>query len=599
MKNNTNPLTESYPAQRVSDDLRMRVKRLAAQHDDSAAQKAQTLRKRRLVLSYGAAAAVVIGGIALQPRIATATALSRMSAAVEGVQTAHILSWQTRSVTDPTPTESETWFAGNSVRLKSERGVQIFSNGKNYFYSPERNRVVMKSAEGAAQFNSSGFSVAALKRDIARWGWTDRIETLGTISENGRSYKKFALYREEPAGKVRIIFWVDPATDLPQRSELGLWKDGHWEVFGGSELRYNETLDAKLFEPKFPGATIVDYDAEKKHWQAALENSTAQLKLGERTVKIRDVRVNEQGAIFVLYTCGKTYEDAFHRSSESADWWSGTPRDWSVSLRDDQGVLYTQREINFEGYVGKERKRMALGNRPILKEGELLQGDWFIPTTPQPRAPQSVRLRFHADPKNLHGEALNKAHGSRFTQLSENGDEFRQSWSATGDLTVSPEPQSGFLPDYWPHIVALISDGETELRQQFEATRSDALEKHRATLPDALTAIQAEEALTPEPGAQLLLKKARVLGLLKRPTEATQALQAALVSQAREVERFPQLHQDDYFFWEQVCTAWYAIGDDAKAIEAREKAMALSQRSFPGRVKWYREHPEDLKPKLD
>ena len=95
------------------------------------------------------------------------------------------------------------------------------------------------------------------------------------------------------------------------------------------------------------------------------------------------------------------------------------------------------------------------------------------------------------------------------------------------------------------------------------------------------------------------MEKATVLGLLKRPEEAKQALQAAIARQEIEVKRYPEFNKDDGFFWEQVCTTWYAIGDETKAVEMREKAMALAQHSFPGRVKWYREHPEDLKPKLD
>ena len=565
MNENTNPLTESYPTLSVSDDLRMRVKRLAAQSEPKPARTTP----RRFALALGAA--VVLGGGAFfQPRIATAVALTRMNVAMEGVKTAHVTSWQMRSLSDTSKTYSETWFRGDQVRLKDERQIQIFREGKNYFYSPERNRVVVKSAQGAATFNSSGFSVAALKRDIAQWGWSDRIETLGEVSERGKTYKKFALYRDEPAGKVRVIFLVDPKTDLPQRSEMSLLpKDGTWEVRGGSELRYNEALDPKLFNPVFPGATVVDYDQEKKHWKAALENTVAKIQVGERTVAIRDIRVNEQGAIFVLYTCGKTYDDAFHKSLGSADWWPGTSRDWSVSLTDAEGTIYTPREIHFEGVVGKERKRENLGNRPVLLDGELLQGDWFIPTTPTVKQPSSVTLRVHL------------------------------SGSAKGTLTLTPTPQSDFLPDYWPHVVTSISDGETELRQQYEETRSSLLETHRATLPQALEAVLTEEALTPEPGHALLLKKARVLGLLARPDEAKQALAQAIVRFEKECQLYSFARNDDYFFWEQVCTAWYAIGDEAKAIEARDKAFALAKRQFPGRIKWYQEHPEDLKPKLD
>ncbi len=614
--NQPNALTESYPAQRVSDDLRLRVKHLAAQHDDKADQRAQSRRKRRRVLSYGAAALVIGCGIALQPRIATATALSRMSAAMEGIQTAHILSWQTRSVTDSTRTESETWFSGDSVRLKSEGGIQIFRDGKNYFYSPERNRVVVKSAEGAFGHNRSGFSVAAMKRDIARWGWSDRIETLGMVNENGRSYKQLALYRDEPAGKIRVLFLVDPKTDLPQRCEVNLLKDGRWEVFGGTELRYNETLDPKLFVVNFPGAQIVNYDQERKRWHQEMENTVAEVKVGERTVKIRDVRVNEQGAIFVLYTCGKTYEDALHQTPGSTDWWPGIQRDWKVELTDSEGTKYVHEEIKFMSSMDKARKRESFGVQPILKDGEIVQGDWFIPLTAEPKTPTSVTLHVRAHPKDLHGKELHEAYWGKSvraikTQLTPHSastqlfgakdDRVRESeWIAKGTLTLQPQQQPGFLPDYWPHVVdAMRGDDDKELRGTFEALRSASLAKHRATLPLALRSLELQQTLTPEPRTSFWLEKATVLGLLKRPEEAKQALQAAIARQEIEVKRYPEFNKDDGFFWQSLSTVWYAIGDEKKAIEMREKAMKLEQRNFPARVQWYREHPEDLKPKLD
>lgn len=594
-KHTPNPLTASYPALPVSDDLRLRVKRLAAQHDDQRrpARKTHPVFQSRRVLVYGAAALLLGAGAALQPRLATATALSRMSAALEGVHSAHLIQWQTRSVTDPTLTRSESWFSGDLARIENDRGTQIFRDGKNYFYSPEHERVLVKAAEGPARYNSSGFTIASLQRDLTRWGWQDKLERLGPIQKDGKHYQQVAITRAEPAGTVRILLLVDPKTDLPQKTELSLLKDGQWKVFGGSELRYNEALPDTLFTPRFPGARVVDLDQQKKLWKERIESVVAEVKLGERTVKIRDVRVNEQGAIFVLYTCGKTYEDGFSQPKGDNYRWPKTPRDWEIHLPG-----YRQQEIPFSGFVGTQRKTSALGTRPILADGELLQGDWFTPLSVQTDAPKTIALQLNAHPKNLHGDQLNREHWSGYRQVVRSGYPQRQSWSALATLPLTPEPQSGFLPDYWSALVndfESAEEAERTLRLSFEEVRIETLMTHRATLSSALESLALQEKLTPysPPPATLFLKRATVLGLLGRRAEAEQALQTALTHPT------PNATGDDYFYWEQVCTAWYAIGDAAKAIEARERALALAQPKFPGRVTWYRQHPDDLKPKLE
>lgn len=545
-----NPLTESYPALPVSDDLRLRVARLAAQSEAKTNKPAP----RRWVLAATCAAVALLGTVALTPRLATANTLSRMSAALDGVRTVHLIRWQAKSVSDPTREKSEQWFLGEAVRREDSRGILVYRDGKRYHFNPQRNRVVVEAAKGAGQFNNSGFSIKSMAADIARWGWKDKIETL--------SPSLVSITRDEAAGKVRILITVDPKTDLPQSYELALLKNGQWENFGNATLRYNEPLDDALFSGEFPGATVIDSDQEKRHWQQAVEETVTEAKVGERTVRIRDLRVNEKGAIFVLYTCGKTYRDAFSKTKiEGRDkWWPGGNRDWEVSLTAADGTRYEPQVIPFEGIVDSTIKRASLGNRPVLKDGELIQGDWFIPLSPQPKAPESVRLQV-------------------------------KTTSGKGVLTVRPTVQAGFLPDYWASVVALHGADEAsekELRRLFESTRAGYLEEQRSTLPQALAALEAASQLDPEVQPFRLLQKARVLGYLGRTAEAKATLAQALPLVEKLKDKWGAIHH-----WKAVGAAAYAMNDEAQARAALDKVLADSY--LPSELKKYRNHPEALR----
>ncbi len=564
MKNNTNPLTESYPAQHVSDDLRMRVKRLAAQHNDKAGQKAQTKRKRRLVLSYGAAAAVVGVGALLQPKFAAAAVIARIEKALDGVRNVHEVTWEQGRNTE------RWWKVGEVSRTEYPGSTVVIRDGKRYQWLHESNKVIVQPERPlSSKLARSGFTMASLMRDLKLSGWTGSLETLSDTIENGKAFQRFQVTMKSWEGVMRVVLLVDPTTQLPKRYEGFIKRESGWEPFNRVELEYNQPESPALFSTEFPGARVLDMATEKALWKEKLEQTIAEVKLGEHVIKVRDVRVNPQGAVFVLYTTGKTFND--YTWKPSGEWGTAElTRDWQIQL---VGGGYKHQEIYNTHLLTKEWSPKSLGAQPILRDGQVLQGEWFIPNAPQPTVPSTVTLRFTDTPTKL-----------------------------TSTLTLAPTKQSDFVPDYWPSIVMLPFTGDfegKELRKRFESARSTELMLHRASLPQALESIEAEEVLSATPDHNFLIKKAQVLGLLGRREAAEKAVQQAITQQADQNRRFPKQYENDYFFWEQVCTTWYAIGDETKAVEMREKAMALAQHSFPGRVKWYREHPEDLKPKLD
>ena len=372
-------------------------------------------------------------------------ALRRVQSALGNLKSAHILQWQ-RTETGGRET-IETWFSGESIRIDGRGGVRLFDGTYTYDYNPERKKVVRKRADGAYMHNPTGFSVDAIKADMARGGWTDPIENLGEATENGKTYRKLGLSHDEPAGRVRTTLFVDPATDLPHKFQTALFRNGAWESIGGGELRYNEALSPALFAPKFPGATLTDADALRKIWKDKVEHVVAQTTLGERTVKIRDVQTNAQGAIFVLYTCGKTWDDGFVQDAKGG-WWPQAARDWDLRIRG-----YRRLVMRFDGMYVKEKLRSSLGSQPVLANGEKVQGDWFVPLAKNPAPASSVQIDWIATPKNLHGEELNRESHTPFgTELTPEERERKEvpaldladrynvhkGWSATASVSLKP-----------------------------------------------------------------------------------------------------------------------------------------------------------------
>ncbi|MGC4048046.1 MAG: hypothetical protein QM758_30005 [Armatimonas sp.] len=470
--NEKNILEESYPALEVSDDLRMRVQRLAAQSDDArAAHVTRRTMKRRVALA-GALAGVAVIGVAFGPRVATAAQLWRVQNALGKLKSAHIIQWQ---AIEGGPRQTvETWFSGNSVRMKKQDGnIQIFDGAYNYFYTPASNQVVRKAAEGPYAHNPSGFTLESIKRDMTSVvGENAYMERLGAIQENGKTLQKIASYHTEPAGKVRMLLFVDPETSLPQRMEMALQEKGvgTWKTLGGGEFRFNETLPSSLFSPNFPGAKLIDTDALRKSWQERVEKTVvAEARLGARTVKVRDVQVNSQGAIFVLYTCDKAWEDGFMKDDQGG-WWPDAARDWDLRIPG-----YRRLAMHFGGFYAKEKRQSSQGIRPVLEDGGQLQGDWFIPLAEKPALPRQVALEGIAHPSNLHGDAVVKEAHTLFTQAAPDDFKRHAAWSAAAKLTLAPTPYEGdFAPEYWPYLISDQGSEESfskELSQQYTETR--------------------------------------------------------------------------------------------------------------------------------
>src|SRR2546423_8403581 len=103
------------------------------------------------------------------------------------------------------------------------------------------------------------------------------------------------------------------------RQESQLERDGGWTTRMLSEPRYNDPLPAALFEPRFPkSAQILEPARDRRNWEKRLRPGIDRKHVGDREIVIRDLQVNAEGDVFLLYTAG----------ARPSDGW----QDWSVEL---------------------------------------------------------------------------------------------------------------------------------------------------------------------------------------------------------------------------------------------------------------------------
>src|SRR5262249_9338599 len=148
--------------------------------------------RRRPGLALAGGLGVLALAIAVAPTWVAAQALRRMEAAVADVQSAHLIDWQLGP--DGGRTERmETGEQRGRWRLEGRGRVQVFADGRLWSYEPDANRVTVRRRAGPFGHNPSGFSIGAMARDFARWGWRDRLRAPGVTTWNGRQVREVII----------------------------------------------------------------------------------------------------------------------------------------------------------------------------------------------------------------------------------------------------------------------------------------------------------------------------------------------------------------------------------------------------------------------
>jgi peroxiredoxin len=503
-------LAAAYPALEPSEALRRRVAGLAAEQATLARRlpiDRVSLGRRwtplRLGVGLALAIALVAAVVGRAPTVTATQLLQRAEAAVNQVRSAHFIRWRLAPGGHRTNV-GETWYHAGQWRLESPNEIQVYADGKLWLYEPRHGKVSLyRKREGPFGFNPSGFSLAAMVRDYARWGWKEKIRLLDDTTIDDRPAHRVVIERAgEPE---RTLLLVDAATDLPVRGEQQLSTAGQWVTQAILELRYNEPLPARLFVPEFPkSARLFDVDAGRRLWGRRLAKGIARRRVGDRAVVIRDLQVNAAGDVFLLYTAGR----------RSGDRW----QDWSVDLKDELGTRYMPGE-GFQPYVegGPES-----GWHGFVFQGAKLEGGWWVPAEPQsPWRPRRFTLTFHVQPITHHGK--DPMPNERF--------------SASTAFTLGVErPAAPLLPEYIPYM-GLGGLQPRDLMRSRAMARAQYYRYQERDLPRALALYrevlrlrdeQAREIGEPVLDPYTWVFVAEVLREMARRTEALAALEQAL-----------------------------------------------------------------------
>ncbi len=432
-------LADAHPALEPSTDLRRRVAELAANQTAREARKRVLRWRLRTGLGFAAAMALALVVAASWPALVAAQVLRQMEAAIRDVRSAHMVRW------DVAPdgsriNKAESWYEGSKARSEEEkpRRIRLYADGKFWTYDRDLNKVTVRKQDSYATYNSSGFTIGAMRRDFARRGWRDKIRVLGDTTVGGRPVRRVSIERVEPAGPTRMLMLVDAKTDLPFQFEFQLQMDGEWITKMVGQMTYNETLPAQLFQPHFPrSAKVFDLDAGREEWRERLARGIASRTVGDRAIVIRDLQVNSEGDVFLLYTAGKYRGDSFRANNKLAG------QDWKLELTDDLGTKYEWHPRVFQPTMAKSHPRLPPG---YTFDGERLEGDSWTTLVPQtPWRPRRFTLTFQVNPVNLHGAYEDPDKEADYSE------------KVVFTLPVQ-RPTTALLPDWMPYMAMGVDE---------------------------------------------------------------------------------------------------------------------------------------------
>jgi outer membrane lipoprotein-sorting protein/tetratricopeptide (TPR) repeat protein len=494
----------------VSAALRQRVAGVTARAEALTRQRvARRWTPLRIGLGLAAATGLALVYATLSPRWVAAQVLQRVEAAEKKVRSAHVVAWKIESDGSRVK-RGESWYQDGRWRLfdATSGRVQVFTNGKLWSYEPKLNKVTVRSTDGPFGYNPSGFSLTAMKQDYARWGWRDEFRVLGDKTVNGRRVHQILIHR---AGDTeRSILKVDAETDLPIGGESQLRREGRWVTMGLSEHHeYNQPLSAALFEPRFPkSARVVDIDNGQETWKARLSKGIARQRIGGREIVIRDLQVNAQGDLFMLYTAGQRLEDLSAPGKMYR-------RDWEVEVKDERGTVYTGRsQIMTDSQVPPKYRTGWVFN------GEQWEGDWWVSLHPQePWRPRRILVTFRIPAANEQKPASGKEPASN---------------RATFAIDLQ-RPECAVVPDYMTNLFDGVQEREVPIRRA--TARGFYYHHEQRDLPRALASYREVVRLRAEAekesgehvyDAQTWLNIGEVLRDMSRTAEARAAFEQAI-----------------------------------------------------------------------
>lgn len=370
----------------------------------AATRRTQRIRRSVVVAAFTLSTVAVLVG--LGPTALAVYNLHKIEGAVDDAKTAEIDEYTILPDGSQKLSGRELY---NRGKWRMERGssVAIWEAGKLWRMDPNLKRITVKSSpNGPAAYNPSGFSVRSMIADMARWNWRDRID-VGVGQFEGADVMKVTISNSN--GAERLVVLANQKTSMPVAFEMESKTVHGWHMSGLARARFDHPLDAGLFSLHFdPTLPIVDLDKERSEFKDRIETPLVVYPWMHKAIAIRVVDVNPNGHIFVLYTDGETVTDRHRESGEMLSASQNNIRSFhphfmsihpSIEVTSSLGGEYLKTG-NLQPYVDGPSERFRSGI--ILRDGEVLQGAWFVPAKSTPWQPLTVNVRFNADQSKVY-----------------------------------------------------------------------------------------------------------------------------------------------------------------------------------------------------
>jgi outer membrane lipoprotein-sorting protein len=444
-----------------SEKLQRRVAAMAAQHEEKQVRRQSRARVMKRSFALCAAAAFAFIAVRATPFVMAELFLRRVEAAVEKVQSAHTTTWKITEDGKRVKIQ-EMWQQAGQYRIESwpeeatgrRRQVQIFRAGQMWTYEPQLDKVTLRRTSSPFGTGFPDLTGTGMIREFTRHTMKNTMSvTKEDARINGQPAQRIRVKTTGDMESYDVAVLVDKATDLPVSAEMEVVQMSTGKKLrSASEFEFNRLLEAKLFEPDFPStARFVDAEKGKEEWRRRLAKGIASRKIGERTVVVRDLQVNEDGHVFLLYTAGrKFYGDKF-AEFDKAGWIDAS--DWRVRLTDNRGTEYVPSSLIFQPTTESMGKLPRSPFNNLVFNGEKLEGMWWVPVQPQrPWKPRRFTVTFHIP--QTPWRAVHK----------------KDAWTEAPRMTVTfpirvSRPASAFVPDYMPFISTFDLKGEQDIRR--------------------------------------------------------------------------------------------------------------------------------------
>ena len=369
-----NPIKQAFPGSEINDSVRKEVQNqtisLRSRHQHKS-------RMRGAILGSIATIAVVSGAILVGPPAYAHYRIQRIAGSMDDCQSAILTSF----IIGPdgsSKLDHTIFYSKGKWRIEDNHAVQVYSHPTKWVYQASLNQVTKQfEPDGPFAYNSSGFSIKAMLADESRFQWHNKT-TVSSGTLDGKPTE--ILIIEDHNFPGRSVIYADPKTHMPIEMTQENVKEGKWVVAGYSTFKINSNIDPALFEPNFPAeAKVIDLNHLRDQWATKLEKPIGEILSKTGKIVIRDITVNSRGHIFIVFTDGETAasRDAYARSMRENKPQSHYPRNPDWQVRAASGTEYFQAD-GFQPYMNRVNNH---GLESIsLKDGQVLQGTWLVPT---------------------------------------------------------------------------------------------------------------------------------------------------------------------------------------------------------------------------